>query len=170
MPMDEYLAAIRATLDGALNLRNFPSQQIERQNKPEVETQKSPELLLPPITISRSKYEEVLVEPSINSTRISIRIKKVDTLDTLLASMFMRFLMQRAEQFIIMRRVPLATYDISFLIIHTHIEELFREKLIDFIIEFMKDIAAEINEMKLSVNSRARIAAAQFVGLINNPP
>lgn len=32
-----YLAAIRNSLDSALCLRNFPSQVIERHNKPEVE-------------------------------------------------------------------------------------------------------------------------------------
>jgi ARP2/3 complex 20 kDa subunit (ARPC4) len=32
-----YLACIRATLEAALCLRNFPSQQIERHNKPEIE-------------------------------------------------------------------------------------------------------------------------------------
>lgn len=33
-----YLNAIRGTLDAALCLRNFPSQTVERHNKPEVET------------------------------------------------------------------------------------------------------------------------------------
>lgn len=32
-----YLNAIRGTLDAALCLRNFPSQTVERHNKPEVE-------------------------------------------------------------------------------------------------------------------------------------
>lgn len=33
-----YLNAIRGTLDAALCLRNFPSQTVERHNKPEIET------------------------------------------------------------------------------------------------------------------------------------
>lgn len=32
-----YLNAIRGTLDAALCIRNFPSQTVERHNKPEVE-------------------------------------------------------------------------------------------------------------------------------------
>lgn len=32
-----YLSAIRSSLDSALCLRNFPSQVVERHNKPEVE-------------------------------------------------------------------------------------------------------------------------------------
>ncbi|CAG9310148.1 unnamed protein product [Blepharisma stoltei] len=164
--LEEYLGEISAALDSALNIRNFPSQHEERHNKPEVETRKSKELLLPPIVLTRSKYEETLIEPSINSTRISLRFKKVDDLDRLLSSMFMKFLALRAEQFLIMRRVPIEGYDISFLIIHTHMEQLYREKLIEFIVTFLKEIEKEINEMKLSVNSRLRMAATQFVANI----
>lgn len=36
-----YLNAIRGTLDAALCLRNFPSQTVERHNKPEIETRYS---------------------------------------------------------------------------------------------------------------------------------
>jgi actin related protein 2/3 complex subunit 4 len=32
-----YLNCVRTTLDAALCLRNFPSQTVERHNKPEVE-------------------------------------------------------------------------------------------------------------------------------------
>lgn len=164
--LEDYLGDISSALDSALNIRNFPSQKEERHNKPEVETQKSKELLLAPITLNRSKYEQTLIEPSINSTRISLMFKKVDDLDKLLSAMFTRFLMLRAEQFLIMRRVPIKGYDISFLIIHTHMEQLYREKLIEFIITFLKEIEKEINEMKLSVNSRLRMAATHFVASI----
>mmetsp|Transcript_1912 Transcript_1912/g.3059 ORF Transcript_1912/g.3059 Transcript_1912/m.3059 type:complete len:171 (-) Transcript_1912:28-540(-) len=162
-PFEKYLDDIKKALDSALNIRNFPSQREERHNKPEVETRKCKELLLPPIKLTRSKYEETLIEPSINSTRISLRIKKVDDLEKLLSGMFMRFLMVRADQFIILRRVPVPEYDISFLIIHTHMEQLYKGKLIDFIITFLKEIEKEINDMKLSVNARARMAAINFM-------
>lgn len=136
---------------------------MERHNKPEVEIQKSRELLLQPIKLTRSKYEETLIEPSINSTRISLRIKKVDDMDRLISGMFMKFLMQRADHFIILRRKPIEGYDISFLIIHTHMESMNRNLLIDFILTFLQDIEKELNEMKLFVNTRARIAATNYV-------
>ena len=161
--LENYLDEIKKTIDSTLNIRNFPCQHEERHNKPEVETRKSAELLLPSIKITRSKNEETLIEPSINSTRISLKIKKLDDVYKLLASMFMRFLMLRAEQFLIMRRKPVEGYDISFLIIHTHMEQLYRERLVEFIITFLKEIEKEINEMKLSVNTRARIAANYFI-------
>lgn len=137
-----YLTAIRHSLDSALCLRNFPSQVVERHNKPEVELRYvvvavvcflcavscgrtecltvslslihiggtaislSKELLLNPILICRNENEKCLIEPSVNSTRVSICIKKADEIETILAHKFNRFLMQRAEQFIIMRRVP----------------------------------------------------------------
>lgn len=66
----------------------------------------SKELLLNPILISRNESEKCLIEPSVNSTRVSICIKQADEIETILCHKFNRFLMQRAEQFIIMRRVP----------------------------------------------------------------
>jgi hypothetical protein len=36
--MDSYLSCIRHTLDAALCIRNFASQEVERHNVPEVET------------------------------------------------------------------------------------------------------------------------------------
>ncbi|RLN72836.1 hypothetical protein BBJ28_00012736, partial [Nothophytophthora sp. Chile5] len=108
-----YLSAIRSSLDSALCLRNFPSQTVERHNKPEIELRcvavevfACKELLLNPVLICRNEQEKCFIEPSINSTRVSICIKKADEIETILCHKFNRFLMQRAEQFIIMRRVP----------------------------------------------------------------
>jgi actin related protein 2/3 complex subunit 4 len=108
-----YLACIRATLEAALCLRNFPSQSIERQNRPEIEDKSSKELLLQPLAITRSERESVLIEPSINSVRVSVRIKQSDELERLLAGKLSRFLMQRAEQFVILRRKPIEGFDMS---------------------------------------------------------
>jgi hypothetical protein len=62
------------------------------------------EVILHPVTISRNEFESVMVEPSINSVRVSIKIKQKDELEVILAHKFSMFLMQRAEQFLIMRR------------------------------------------------------------------
>ena len=78
---------------------------------------------------------QVLIEGSINSTRVSIRIKKSDEIETLLCKKFTRFLMQRAENFIVLRRKPVEGYDISFLITNTHTETMFKHKLVDFVIQ-----------------------------------
>ena len=39
----------------------------------------------------------------------------------------------------VLRRVPVEGFDISFLVTHTHVEDMFKHKLIDFIIQFMED-------------------------------
>ncbi|ETV95931.1 hypothetical protein, variant [Aphanomyces invadans] len=158
-----YLNAIRSTLDGALCLQNFPSQVVERHNKPEVEVGLSRELLLNPVVICRNENERCCIEPSINSTRVSICIKQADEIETILCHKFSRFLMQRAEQFIIMRRKPIEGYSISFLIVHTHLENLYKHKLVDFIIQFMEDIDKEISEMKINLNARGRVVATEFM-------
>jgi len=54
-------------------------------------------------------------------------------------------------------------YDISFLITNFHTEQMFKHKLVDFIVHFMEEIDKEINEMKLAVNSRARLSAEEFL-------
>eukprot|EP00474_Spongospora_subterranea_P009317 CRZ09775.1 hypothetical protein [Spongospora subterranea] len=173
-----YLTAVRQTLTAALCIRNFASQKIERHNKPEVEARMNPELLLTPVVISRNERERTMIEGSINSVRISIAIKQADDLEVVLADRFSRFLMQRAEEFHILRRksidetfnVPLKSggfeqkrYDISFLITNFHTEDMLKLKLIDFIIEFMNEIDKEISEMKLNVNSRARVVGELFL-------
>lgn len=48
----------------------------------------------------------MLVEPSVNSVRVSIRIKQADEIEHILVHKFTRFLTQRAEAFFILRRKP----------------------------------------------------------------
>ena len=40
---------------------------------------------------------------------------------------------------------------------------MYKNKLVDFVIQFMEDIDKEISEMKLSLNARARISAEEFL-------
>mmetsp|Transcript_25512 Transcript_25512/g.31349 ORF Transcript_25512/g.31349 Transcript_25512/m.31349 type:complete len:153 (-) Transcript_25512:1277-1735(-) len=144
-------------------LRNFPSQVVERHNKPEVEMRESKELCLNSLKICRTEQEKCLIEPSVNSVRISIGIKQSDDIEELLTHKFARFLEQRAEQFIILRRKPLEGYDLSFLVTHEHLEEMWKHKLIAFIIRFMEEIDREINGMKIAVNTRARVVAQEYM-------
>ncbi|CAO3695379.1 unnamed protein product [Rhizopus stolonifer] len=71
-----YLTAVRSTLTAALCLDNFASQVAERHNTPEVESGKSKEVLMNPLVISRNENEKVLIEPSVNSVRISIKLNR----------------------------------------------------------------------------------------------
>ncbi|KAF8324487.1 uncharacterized protein EI90DRAFT_3244179 [Cantharellus anzutake] len=158
-----YLAAVRSTLTAAMTLENFASQVVERHNKPEVEAQTSREVLLTPLVISRNENERVLIEPSVNSIRLSIRIKQADEIEKILCHKFTRFMTMRAESFIILRRKPVTGYDISFLITNFHSETMLKHKLVDFIIQFMEEVDKEISEMKLSLNSRARIVAESYL-------
>ncbi|KAJ1438850.1 actin-related protein 2/3 complex subunit ARPC4 or p20-Arc [Ochromonadaceae sp. CCMP2298] len=162
-----YLDAVQATLTAAACVRNFPSQTVERHNKPEVEVRGSKELILNQVLVSRSENESCLIEPSINSVRVSIKIKQADEIEEILCHKFTRFLMQRAEQFIIMRRKAVTGYDVSFLITHTHLEKMWKHKLVDFIIQFMEDIDKEISGMKIAINARARVVASEYMKQFN---
>ena len=51
----------------------------------------------------------------------------------------------------------------SFFVTHAHLEKMWKEKLIDFIIDFMEDIDNEISAMKLAVNARARLVVSEFM-------
>jgi len=62
-----------------------------------------------------------------------------------------------------MRRKPTEGYDISFLITHTHLEKMWKHKLVDFVIHFMEEIDKEISGMKIAINARARIVANEFM-------
>ncbi|KAH7913916.1 hypothetical protein BJ138DRAFT_1080669 [Hygrophoropsis aurantiaca] len=158
-----YLAAVRSTLTAALTLEDFSSQVVERHNKPEVEARGSKEVLLNPLTISRNENERVLIESSVNSIRMSIKIKQADEIERILCHKLTRFLMQRAESFIVLRRKPVPGYDISFLITNVHAETMLKHKVVDFIIQFMEEVDREISEMKLSLNARSRTVAESYL-------
>ena len=115
------------------------------------------------VKITRSEQEHVLIEGSINSCRVSIKVKQADELEEILARKLLRFLMQRADEFKVLRRVPVPGYDISFLITHIHAEEMYKHKLVDFIVAFMEDIDKEVSELKLAVNQRGREVASSFL-------
>ncbi|XP_039133290.1 actin-related protein 2/3 complex subunit 4-like [Dioscorea cayenensis subsp. rotundata] len=115
------------------------------------------------ILICRNEAEKCLIETSINSVRVSIKVKQADELENILAKKFLRFLSMRAEAFQVLRRKPVQGYDLSFLITNYHCEDMQKHKLIDFIVQFMEDIDKEISELKLSVNTRGRLVATEFL-------
>ncbi|VDM44131.1 unnamed protein product [Toxocara canis] len=165
--LQPYLEAVRRTLEAAMCLEQFSSQVVERHNKPEVEVCTSKELLLTPVVVSRNKQERVLIEPSVNSVRVSIAVKQADDIEKILCHKFTRFMCQRADNFIILRRKPIVGYDISFLITAAHTEMMYKHKLVDFLIHFMQEIDKEINDMKLALNARARVSAEEFLKRFN---
>lgn len=70
-------------------------------------TRSSPYSILEPIKIVKSESEYILVEQSINSTRISFKLKQADEIERLLVVNFAKFLMHRAETLLIIRRIPI---------------------------------------------------------------
>jgi len=105
-----YLQCVRSSLTAALSLSNFASQTSERHNVPEIEAASSPEVLLNPLVISRNENEKVLIEPSVNSVRVSIKIKQADEIENILVHKFTRFLTQRAEAFFVLRRTAIKVH------------------------------------------------------------
>ena len=57
--------------------------------------------------VHRSDHEYVMIETAVNSVRLSIKVKQIDEIDAILANKFSRFLMQRADNFVILRRKPM---------------------------------------------------------------
>uniref|UniRef100_A0A7S3TLF0 Actin-related protein 2/3 complex subunit 4 n=1 Tax=Strombidinopsis acuminata TaxID=141414 RepID=A0A7S3TLF0_9SPIT len=104
-----------------------------------------------------------MIEPAVNSLRMSIKVKQLDEVDEILARKFARFLMLRADNFIVLRRKPMPGYDISFLLTNFNVEVMWKHKVIDFIIQFMEEIDSEISAMKLAVNERARVVGHQYL-------
>ena len=113
---------------------------MERHNKPAVEVRESAELLLNPVTIARNERERVLIEPSINSVRVSIATKQADDIEKLLSHKFTGFMMRRAENFLILRRKKMEGFDISFLITNFHTERMLKHKLVSFIVQTLEDL------------------------------
>merc|ERR1719223_273884 len=157
--MTNYLRDIRMHLEPVLNLRYFPSQVVERQVHPEIEFQDNAALLAEPIIIAKSDQECCLIESSINSVRISIKIKKNMEIEQLLTRMLERFMGLRADRFEIFRKKPAHEgYDFSFLIAANHLLIYRKEELVNFVLEFIAGVDKEVNELKLEVINSARFA------------
>jgi actin related protein 2/3 complex subunit 4 len=151
-----YLSVIRDALTCALCITNFPSQIFEKINRPQIEVEESSEVINKPFIICRSDQEVVEIERSINSVRINIVIKKYTDLENLLMGIYAQFLMNRADKYNILRKIPKEGYDISFLITNYHLEVYNKEDIIDFIVEFIQDLVKEVTDMKMTVNSQSR--------------
>lgn len=157
-----YYDCIKRTLHGALCLASFPSPVVERHNKPEIEVQTSPEVILNPITICNDEYERVLIETSINSVRVSVTFRKGDATASLVGERIADFLTQRAERFHVLRRKPVEGFDISFLVTNEEAETMHKNKIVDFIVQFISDISKDIAATKMVINQRARLVATEW--------
>ena len=158
-----YLTIIRDTLEQALCLKNFPSQLYEKINRPQVEVKESQELISKPVIISRNESEKVEIETSINSVRINVAVKKYQEIAKLIVGIYSNYLMNRANQLNILRKVAKPGYDVSFLITNFTLENYKKEELIDFIIEFIQDFTKEVRDMKMTVNSQSRFATTYLM-------
>ena len=158
-----YLTIIRDTLEQALCLKNFPSQLYEKINRPQVEVRESLELISKPVIISRNEAEMVEIETSINSVRVNVAVKKHQEIDKLIVGIYSNYLMNRANQLNVLRKVAKPGYDISFLITNFTLENYKKEDIIDFIIEFIQDFTKEVTDMKMTVNSQSRFATTYLM-------
>lgn len=142
-----------------MSLSNFASQASERHNVPEIEAQTSPEVLLNPLTVSRNENERVLIEPSINSIRVSIRIKQADEIEHILVHKFTRFLTQRAESFFILRRKPVKVGCLvaasSYLTL-AHTFPGLRHLLPHYKLPYRRDAQAQAGRFHHSIHGRGR--------------
>lgn len=167
LTLQNYLIQINQALKISLCLRDFPSETTEKHNKPQIEmfslTQESKPLTLNPIFIARNEKEKCLIEPSINSCRISFGIRQNDDIDQLIVSKFAKFFEARADQFDILRREAQIGYDVSFLVTNQHLERYDKAKIIDFIISFIQDIEKDISQIKLNIITQTRAAALFYV-------
>lgn len=165
-PLADYLLKIRDELNVRLNLRNFPSEKVEKHNKPFVEVKESDKLLEEAKLISRNEEEKCYIESSINSLRLSFTIRKPKEIEKLLTHLTERFISLRADKFEIMRKVPVEGYDFSFLVTNFHLEKMIKEQIINFILLFIQDIEKEIMDMKLEIIRQLRLAATFFIDSI----
>lgn len=158
-----FLSILRDTLDFALNIRNFPSQIYEKINRPQVEVRESLELINNPIVICRGEEDKIEIEPSINSVRVNVLIKKHMDLEDLIVDIFTHYLMNRADKLNILRKKAKEGYDISFLITNYHLENYKKEQIVEVIVEFVQDLIKEVTDMKMIVNSQSRFVTTHLM-------
>ena len=161
MKTNSYEEQIQTALNEALNLKRY-------KEKPQVEIVSSPSFIKEPIIVSKSENEKCLIERSINSVRISYLFPfetKQESIDKLIGTMLTKFLMRRADDIPLFRRVAIEGYSISFLITFDHVEKHGKEKLLQFLGQFLKHIEKDINSFKLDLNAQARAIASECMKL-----
>lgn len=157
----QYSDDIADALYRGLCIRDFPCQEAERHNKPEVEFGTSEELVLPPVLVSRSSGERCLVESSINSCRVSFCFRDGDALDNALALEYFRFLGMKAETLPVLRKKPVIGYHISFLVTADMLRQLSTGRIVAFLVDFAEETPSFLRTVKCAVNSHTRKLAAQ---------
>lgn len=89
-----YLDSVKECLSRVLCLHNVPGIQPEH---PEIEFPTSPDFSLKSISIERTAHECCFIEPTINSARVSLKIKQTDELERWLTKKWISFLTQAAN-------------------------------------------------------------------------
>ena len=165
---DGYIETIGRVLYSSLCLRDFPCQDVERRNKPEIEFGECPELLLQPHNIVlRGAEEKCLIEPSINSTRISFLFSQGDDLDGLLATSMYKFLGMKADHHLLLRRSPVDSYNISFLVTSELLQQHGPINIILSILKFAVDIPEFLSDLKSKVILRLEDNVRQSVYILS---
>ena len=120
--------------------------------------------MLKPFVIAKSDREMVYIETSVNSIRISVMIRKTGDMGELLTHLMGRFVALWADKFNIVRKKPAHEgYDFSFLITENHLEDLKKEEIINFIINFIVGIEKDIADLKSLIGTRSKLAASYFL-------
>eukprot|EP00792_Barthelona_sp_PAP020_P005287 TRINITY_DN2584_c0_g1_i1.p1 TRINITY_DN2584_c0_g1~~TRINITY_DN2584_c0_g1_i1.p1 ORF type:complete len:168 (+),score=48.60 TRINITY_DN2584_c0_g1_i1:47-550(+) len=163
MSTNDYLTCVKASLIAAFSIQNHSSIDVDRHNRPEVEISQREELLLNPILIPISNNQKVLIESSVNSTRISVAFSKADDVDQVLYKQYLRFLMARAETLFVLRKKPIEGFDVSFLITNNHIETYMAHKMADFVVEMIEDIPKQISQIQSNVTERFKASTEYFL-------
>eukprot|EP00916_Digyalum_oweni_P019608 GHVL01032680.1.p1 GENE.GHVL01032680.1~~GHVL01032680.1.p1 ORF type:complete len:201 (+),score=32.14 GHVL01032680.1:33-635(+) len=141
---------------------------------PEVETKNNPECILEAIHICKSAHERCLIEASVNSVRVSFKFPPVNDMEQILLRMYSKSMMKQADKLQILRRccvnVNNVTYDICFLITAYHFKLYDSDKLVDILVQFIRQAQVEVKHQRLCINSLARSAATRFLaGCMDEP-
>ena len=211
---DAYLENVKDALLSALCLVDLPSQEWDRcalvlrkwgqhralsacgaarMSRPEVEWQDSPELVLEPVTISRTALQQCLIEPSINSVRLSVRVsaslhtnqgaaavqtpsgmlqaQQEDAVGQWLLERLFAFLAKPAcaEQLLIVRKRPCPGYHLSFLITAAHCQAHSPVRLVEAVCQLLEGLPAAFG-FRLALSSQSRAVGHGYLkGFVARP-
>ena len=84
-----------------------------------------------------------------------LQLRVVEPLEAWLRSRRLRFIHQRADQFRVLRRVPVSGHDLSFLITAEHLQAFDRARLISFVCSCIEELSGA-TDLKRVALSRGR--------------
>eukprot|EP00764_Aduncisulcus_paluster_P003191 gnl/Carplike_NY0171/14859_a22068_110.p1 GENE.gnl/Carplike_NY0171/14859_a22068_110~~gnl/Carplike_NY0171/14859_a22068_110.p1 ORF type:complete len:171 (+),score=33.68 gnl/Carplike_NY0171/14859_a22068_110:48-560(+) len=156
----DFIESVKKGIETSLDIEPLSLRHSYSFAYPEVEIKEDSSRLLAPLEIKYQDIYEVLIERAVDSVRISIKVRMRDEdIEKSILDNFSKEMHGLWSELPIIRKKPVKGYFLSFLILHHHIEEFSKNRIVFFISTILQDLSREISALKIATHSQIRRVA-----------